>query len=258
MEMATLVTVHTGRNHVGPTASKILDPWSERSHQKVLVQVRYLEKIHGTAGKQLMADLPKCSVLPDNPPFTRVGVDYFGPFLVKRGRGQTKRYGVIFTCLAIRAVHLEVASLLDTDACLNAIRRFLARRGQVKEMYSDNGTNFRSADSELKKSIKEWNTSEITKKLQQKGVQWLFNPPAGSHHGVSWGAANPLGEKDSEHHSEGTNFACRLSREKYIGEIIVKIATPSKLPRPLKHSLLVTLQYLSVIVLDFLQGKNCG
>lgn len=49
---------------------------------------------------------------------------------------KAKRYGVIFTCLAIRAIHLEVAPSLDTDACLNAIRRFIARRGQVKEMYS--------------------------------------------------------------------------------------------------------------------------
>lgn len=81
---------------------------------------------------------------------------------------------------------MEVASSLDTDACLNAIRRFLARRGQVKEMYSDNGTNFHSADSELKKSMKEWNTSRIAKHLQQKGIHWRFNPPAGSHHGGSW------------------------------------------------------------------------
>ncbi|XP_063749569.1 uncharacterized protein LOC134870954 [Eleginops maclovinus] len=57
---------------------------------------------------------------------------------------------------------------------------------EVKEMYSDNGTNFRSADSELKKSIQEWNTKKIAKQLQQKGVQWHFNPPAGSHHGGSW------------------------------------------------------------------------
>lgn len=79
-----------------------------------------------------MAELLACRVLPDEPPFTRVGVDYFGPFLVKRGRGEVKRYGVIFTCPAIRAVHLEVASSLDTDACLNAIRRLISRRGQVR------------------------------------------------------------------------------------------------------------------------------
>lgn len=112
---------------------------------------------------QLIADLSTCRVLPDDPPFTRVGVDYFGPFLGKRGRVQVKRYGVIFTCLAIRAVHLEVTSSLDTDACLIVIRRFIARRGQVKEMYSDNGTNFRSADSEIRKLIKEWNTTKLEK-----------------------------------------------------------------------------------------------
>lgn len=127
-----------------------------------------------------------CRVLPDDPPFTRVGVDYFGLFLVKRGRGGIKRYGVIFTCLAIRAVHLEVASSLDTDACLNAIRRFIARRGQVREIYSDNGTNFRSADTELKKAQREWNTNKINKTLQQKGIMWRFTPPEGSHHGGSW------------------------------------------------------------------------
>lgn len=181
------VTAHAGRNHMlAQLRQRFWVPGANGAIRKFLSRCISCKKLHGTAGKQLMADLPRCRVLPDSPPFTRVGVDYFGPFLVKRGRGQVKRYGVIFTCLAIRAVHLEVASSLDTDACLNAIRRFIARRGQVKEMYSDNGTNFRSADSELKKSIKEWNTSKIAKNLQEKGVQWHFNPPAGSHHGGSW------------------------------------------------------------------------
>ena len=57
-----------------------------------------------------MADLPAERVTPDKPPFTYTGVDFFGPFLVKRGRSEMKIYGCVFTCLASRAVHLEVAT----------------------------------------------------------------------------------------------------------------------------------------------------
>ena len=37
---------------------------------------------------QQMAHLPTVRVTPNEPPFTRVGVDYFGPFMVKRARGE--------------------------------------------------------------------------------------------------------------------------------------------------------------------------
>ena len=57
-------------------------------------------------------------------------------------RSLVKRYGAIFTCLALRAVHLEISHTLDTDPFILALRRFIARSGQVKEIRSDNGTNF--------------------------------------------------------------------------------------------------------------------
>jgi hypothetical protein len=79
-------------------------------------------------GEQKMADLPEHRVTPDKPPFTFVGVDFFGPFLIKRARSLVKRYGVLFTCLVIRAVHIEVVQSLDTSSFLHALRRFIARR----------------------------------------------------------------------------------------------------------------------------------
>lgn len=103
------VTVHAGRNHIlAQLRQRFWIPGANGVIRRILSKCIACKKLHGTAGKQLMADLPKCRVLPDDPPFMRVGVDYFGPFLVKRGRGHVERYGVIFTCLAIRAVHLEV------------------------------------------------------------------------------------------------------------------------------------------------------
>ena len=137
-------------------------------------------------GEQKMADLPVDRVTPGEPPFTRVGVDYFGPIEVKRGRSIVKRYGVIFTCLAVRAVHLEKADSLDTDSCINALRRFIARRGQVKEMRSDNGTNLVGTQRELKREIDSWNQAKIRGFLLRKGVDWIFNPPTGSHFGGVW------------------------------------------------------------------------
>lgn len=47
-------------------------------------------------------------LLPDKPPFSNTGVDYFGPFGIERGCTKVKRYGALFTCLTVRAVHIEV------------------------------------------------------------------------------------------------------------------------------------------------------
>lgn len=97
-----------------------------------------------------------------------------------------KRYGVIFTCLALRAIHIEVAPSLETDSFINALRRFISRGGQVHELRSDNGTNFVGAERELKKAIAQWNQAQVHDVLLQKGIKWKFNPPAGSHHGGAW------------------------------------------------------------------------
>ena len=68
-----------------------------------------------------MASLPCPRVTAFERPFASTGVDYFGPFLIKQGRSQVKRYGCIFTCLAIRAIHIEVAHSLDAESFLSRL-----------------------------------------------------------------------------------------------------------------------------------------
>lgn len=137
-------------------------------------------------GKQFMAPLPSARVTPDKPPFSATGVDYFGPIYVKQGRSQVKRYGCLFTCLASRAVHIEVAHSLTTDSFLAALQRFICRRGAPDIIYSDNGTNFSSANKELKKSLNDLEQSKLYDHLRLKGIEWRFNPPAASHMGGVW------------------------------------------------------------------------
>jgi transposase InsO family protein len=154
--------------------------------RKVLSKCVECRKRKAEVLNQKMADLPEDHLISDQPPFTYVGIDYFGPFHVCRGRSLVKRYGAIFTCLTIRAVHIEVSHSLDTDSFLLALRRFLARRGQVKEIRSDNGTKFTSGEKELHEAVGNWNQAKIHDHLLQRNIKWLFNPPYGSHHGGIW------------------------------------------------------------------------
>ncbi|XP_072172027.1 uncharacterized protein [Diadema setosum] len=136
--------------------------------------------------EQMMAELPLHRVTPDKPPFTYVGVDYCGPILVKQGRSRVKRYGCLFTCMTSRAVHVEVAHSLDTYSFVNALRRFIARRGKPEKIVSDNGTNFRGAERELRESLQSLNQTKVNNYLLDQGVNWSFNTPTASHMGGVW------------------------------------------------------------------------
>ena len=133
----------------------------------------------------VMADLPE-ERLDASTAFTNVGVDYFGPFIVKIGRGNEKRWCCLFTCLTVRAVHIEVVPKIDTDSCLNAIMRFIARRGKPSTRISDNGTNFVGAEREFAEYVAAWNKERIEEHLIQQGIRWNFNPPAAPHFGGVW------------------------------------------------------------------------
>ena len=69
---------------------------------------------------------------------------------------------------------------------MDAVRRFVARRGNVKEIFSDNGTNLVSTNKELKQSLQELNQEHISYHMHHQNIDWHFNPPAASHQGGVW------------------------------------------------------------------------
>ena len=145
-------------------------------------------KLRGSRAGQKMADLPVDRLDPA-PPFTNTGVDMFGPFYVKEGRSERKRWGCMFTCMVTRAVHIEVTHSLSTDSFLNAYRRFVARRGPVRQIRSDRGTNFVGAKNELQAALNEMDQDRIQRTLSQDGCDWVtfkMNVPSASHMGGIW------------------------------------------------------------------------
>lgn len=140
--------------------------------------------------QQIMAPFPDIRVNLPMRAFGHIAVDYGGPFTTIQGRykRREKRYLCLFTCLATRAVHLEMTYGLDTNSFLNAFFRMVNRRGMPVKVLSDNGTNFVAADKELRQLVTDIDTDEITKRTIDKGVTWQFNPPLAPH----WGGVHEI------------------------------------------------------------------
>ena len=133
--------------------------------------------------QQIMAPLPLNRLTTSLRAFAKVAVDFGGPFMTMQGRGKPrqKRYLCLFTCLASRAVHLEMAYSLDVDSFLNALNRMINRRGVPEEILSDNGTNFVAANKELCELI--CKDLKVQTNTTKKGIKWIFNPPYAPHFG---------------------------------------------------------------------------
>ena len=154
--------------------------------KKICRECVQCKKLFGTPMVQKMADLPANRCTPSDRAFSSVGVDLFGPFLVKQGRSVIKRYGCIFTCMRSRAVHLEILNSMEADSFINALVRFSARRGRPVEVLSDNGKNFVGAVSELRQEFKKLDKAQLVREARRRDVQWSFNPPYASHFGGVW------------------------------------------------------------------------
>ena len=142
-------------------------------------------KLRGPTEVQKMADLPEERLEP-TPPFTYCGFDCFGPFIVKERRKELKKYGLLFTCMASRAIHIEMLDDMSTDAFINALRCFIALRGKVRQLRSDRGTNFVGAENELKRAFEEIKEEKVKSFLMENGCDFVSNVPSASHMGGVW------------------------------------------------------------------------
>jgi len=163
--------------------------WITRSRaliKSIKSQCVVCKRLFGKPQVQKMADLPEERLESGNIPFTKAGVDCFGPFLCKQGRSEVKRYGLLVTCLSIRAIHIEMLYDMSTDSFLNGFRRFVSRRSTPELVLCDNGTNFVGAQSEVDRAKSELDFKKIAQYGQQTNMEWKFNPPGAAHMGGVW------------------------------------------------------------------------
>lgn len=164
--------------------------------KKVLSRFFKCRRVNPQEFLYVMGNLPKVRVIAARP-FENVGVDYCGYFYIKekrlRNKNKIKVYVAVFVCMVTKPVHLELVGDLTSDAFLNAFRRFVARRGKCKNLYSHNGTNFIGANNELKELhsmlYSQENVNKVKSELLKDEIQWHFIPPRTPHFGGMWEAA---------------------------------------------------------------------
>ena len=211
-------------------------------------------RLRGSPQEQKMANLPEDRLEPA-PPFAYSAVDYFGPWYIKEGRREVKRYGVLFTCLASRAVHLEVANSLSTDSFLNAYRRFVGRRGPVQQLRSDQGTNFVGARNELQQELSRLEHDKIRQELVKRNCDWVdfkTNVPEASHMGGAWErqirtVRNVLASLLTQHAAQLDDETLRtfmVEAEAIVNcrSLIVDTINSSQTPEPLTPNHLLTMK----------------
>ena len=94
---------------------------------------------------------------------------------IKDKTEQRKVWICLFTCVAVRAVHLELVEDMSAEFFLEALRRFVARRGKPDEITSDNATHFKAAKRTVDMAWKDIvSNPEVQSYLSDKRIRWNF------------------------------------------------------------------------------------
>ncbi|UYV63476.1 hypothetical protein LAZ67_2004175 [Cordylochernes scorpioides] len=159
--------------------------------KKIIHQCMVYFRAKRQVTKQIMGDLPMHRIVKSNP-FTKTGIDFAGPFLmkpnIKRSKVNLKSYVALFVCFCTKAIHIEIVSDLSSAAFLAALKRFISRRGKPSDIFSDNGTNFRGANNILREQFGILKASTIQKFISNERINWHFIPSSAPNFGGIWEA----------------------------------------------------------------------
>ncbi|GFW78089.1 integrase catalytic domain-containing protein [Trichonephila clavipes] len=170
---------------------------------------------------QIMGNLPYERVNMA-PPFSITGLDFGGPYFVtykhQRKGVLNKIYVCVCICFVTRTIHLEILSDLTSDVIIATLKRFMSRRGKCSKNFTDNGTNFVGANSQLKVFYKTLNFPDqnLAAYFTEEGIEWNFIPPRAPHMGSLWEA----GIKSVKYHLKRALGRSRLTYEEFETVII--------------------------------------
>ena len=159
-----------------------------RIARNVIDSCMHCRKAKARMCKQVMSELPLERTEPAAP-FEFTTLDLFGPCVIKdtiRRRTKMKVWGVVFSCMASRAVHADIVEDLSTEGFLKAYQRFTALRGHPRKLWSDQETNFvgaRPVLQELYEFLSSIDKDQVQKKAAAVGTDWmwLFHPADSPH-----------------------------------------------------------------------------
>jgi hypothetical protein len=190
---------HESNMHQGPLAllytvrQKFWPLNGRNSARRIVHKCVICFRVKPIIAQQIMGNLPKDCLTPSRP-FLICGVDYAGPFLVKykgqRSRIDNKVWVAIFVCFFTKAVHIELVTDCYAETFIAALKRFFARRGRSKVLWSDNAPTFVGAKNELEELHEMFKNEAEVGKIRsfcaENGTVWRFIPPVSPHFGGKW------------------------------------------------------------------------
>ena len=136
----------------------------------------------------IMGNMPKgrTQLSQTEPPWTHVGVDLTGVIQLKKVGRRTvtpqQAYIVLYTCMTMRSVYLDLMLTNKTEDFLLSFKRLCGDVGTPKYLYSDHAGYF---GEELEESFS--NLDKCMENLQSQGhIQWRMNTSKAPHQAGVW------------------------------------------------------------------------